>query len=83
MTECNETIIVMDIVPTKKTNYMAKKTNTIAKNVTSTTSINCYSKKIRDCYILHKVLLVVIILLIILVICYYHAKQKGIIQNEK
>ena len=49
----------------------------------STASINCYSKKVRDYYILHTVLLAIILLLIIVIICYYYAKQKGIIQNEK
>ena len=51
-----------------------KKTNTIATNVTSTASINCRSKKVKDCYILHTVLLIIII------ICYY-VKQKRTIQN--
>ena len=48
MIEWDEIISVMDIVSTKMT-------NTIAKNVTSTASINCHSKKVRDCYILHTV----------------------------
>ena len=42
VTECNEIVIVMDIVSTKKT-------NTIEANVTSTASINYHSKKVRDC----------------------------------
>ena len=46
VTKCDEIITVMD-------NVSIKKTNTIARNVTSSTSINCNSKKIRDCYILH------------------------------
>ena len=54
--ECDVIITVMDIVSTKKT-------NTIAKNVTSTALINCHSKKVRDCYIFHTVLLVIILLL--------------------
>ena len=70
MTECDEIIIDKDNVPTKKT---------IATNVTSTASINCHSKKVRDCYILHTVLL----LLIIIIICYHFAKQKGTIENGK
>ena len=53
-------------------------TNNISKNVTSTASINCHIKKVRDCYILHTVLLVIVLLLIIIIICYYYAKQKGI-----
>ena len=44
--ECDDIIFVMDIVSTKKR-------NTIATNVTSTASINCHSKKVRDWYILH------------------------------
>ena len=60
-----------------------KKTNTIATNVTSTASINCHIKKVRDCYILHAVLLVIILLLIIIITCYYYAKQKDIIENGK
>ena len=67
MTECDEIIIVMN-------NASIKKTNTIAANVTSTASIKCLSKNVRDCYVLHTVSLVVILLLII-IICYY-AKQK-------
>ena len=43
----------MDIISTKKQ-------NTIATNVTSNASINFYSKNVRDCYILHKVLLVLL-----------------------
>ena len=48
MIDWDEIISVMNIVSTKMT-------NTIAKNVTSTASINCQSKKVRDCYILHTV----------------------------
>ena len=65
--ECDEIVTVMDIVSTKMT-------STIATNVTSTASINCHSKKARDSYILHTVLLVIISLLIIVIICYYYAK---------
>ena len=72
MTKFDETVIVMDIVSTKKI-------NTITTNVMSAASINCHSKKVRDCYILHTVLLVIILLLIIIIICYHYAKQKGII----
>ena len=70
MIECDEIITVMDIV-SKKT------TNIIATNITSTALINCHNKKVRDCYILHTVLLVILLLLII-IICYYYAKQKVI-----
>ena len=37
-------------------NVSTKKTNTIAINVTSTASINCHCKKVKDCYILHTVI---------------------------
>ena len=67
--ECAEIITVMDIVSVKMT-------NTIAINVTSTASINRHSKKVRDSYILHTVLLVIILILIIIIICYYFVKQK-------
>ena len=40
MTEYDEIIIVMDIVPTKKK-------NAIETNITSIASINCHSKKVR------------------------------------
>ena len=66
--ECNEIVTVMDIVS-------AKKTNTVATNVTSTVSLNCHSKKLRDCYILYIVLLAIMLLLII-IIWYHCAKQK-------
>ena len=62
VTKCDEIVIAMDIVSTKKT-------NSIAKHVTSTASKSCDSKKVKDCYILHTVLLVIILLLIIAIIC--------------
>ena len=72
VTECDEIIIAMN-------NLTTKKTNVITTNVTSTASINCYSKKVRDCYVLHTVLLAIILLLIITIICYNYAKQKCIL----
>ena len=39
VTECDEIVIVKDII-------LMKKTNTIVTNVTSTASINCHSKKV-------------------------------------
>ena len=75
MIECDEIITVMDIASTKMT-------TTIATNVTSTASINCHCKKIRDCYILHTVLLVIILQLIIIIFCYYYAKQKRYLQHK-
>ena len=65
--ECDEIITVMDIVSTKMT-------NTIATNVTSSASINCHSKRVRDCYILHKVFLAIILLILMILIndnCYF------------
>ena len=70
--ECDEIIIVMNTLSTKKP-------NTIATNVTSTASTNCHNKKVRVCYILRTVFLVIILLLVIIIIYYYYAKQKGII----
>ena len=71
VTECDKIVIVMN-------NLSTKKTNTITTNVTSTVSINCHSKKVRDCYILHTVLLAIILLLIFTIICYHYAEKKGI-----
>ena len=77
VTECDKIVIVMDIVSTKKTNKIAtKRKNTIATNVTSTASINCYCKKVRDWYISHTILLAIMLILIIIIICYYYVKQK-------
>ena len=76
MIKCDEIITVMDVVSTKMT-------NTIAANVTSSASINCHCKKVKDCYILHIVLLVIILPLKIIIICYYYEKQKRIIENAK
>ena len=76
MTVCDEIIIVMDIVSTKKR-------NTVATNGMSTSLINYHSKKVRDCYILHTVLLVIILLLIITIICNHYAEQKIQYKIEK
>ena len=76
MIECVEIAIVMDTIITKNT-------NNIATNVTSTVSINCHGKKVRDCYILQTVVLAIVLLLVINIVCYYFANQKGIIQNGK
>ena len=69
VTEYDEIIIVM-------VNISTKKTNTIAINVTSTASINFYSRKVRDCHILHTVLLAITLLLLIIIICYHYAKER-------
>ena len=66
---CDYIIFIIDIVTTKMK-------NTIATNVTNTSSINCHSKKVRDCYILYTVLLAIILLLIITIIRYHYAKQR-------
>ena len=71
LTEYDEIVIVMGKLSTKKT-------ITIATNVTSNASINYHSKKVRDCYILHRVLLTIILLFKVTIICYHYAKQKGI-----
>ena len=36
----------------KTSTITTRKINTMATNVTSTASINCHIKKVRDCYIL-------------------------------
>ena len=69
--DCDEIITVLGIVSTIKT-------NTITANVTSSASINYHSIKVRNCYILHTVLLVIILLLTITMICYHYAKLKCI-----
>ena len=69
VTKCHEIVIVMN-------NLATRKTNTITKNVTSTASISCHSKKVRDCYILHTILLVIKLLLIIIIICYITQNKK-------
>ena len=68
VTKCDEMLIVTDNLSTKKTN--------IATNAMSTASISFHSKHVRDCCILHAVLLVIILLLIITIICYCYAEQK-------
>ena len=65
VTECNEIIIAMDNILTKRT---------IATNVKSTASIKFHNIEVRDCCILHTVLLAIMLLL---TICYHYAKQKG------
>ena len=42
VTKCDEIVIVMN-------NLSTKKTNTITTNVVSTASINCHCKKVTDC----------------------------------
>ena len=66
---CDYIIFIIDIVTTKMK-------NTIATNFTNTSSKNCHSKKVRDCYILYTVLLAIILLLIITIIRYHYAKQR-------
>ena len=73
--ECDEAITVLDIVSTKMT-------NTVSRNITSTASVNCHSKKVKNYYILHTVLLVIILLIIITIICCHYAKQKGTINGK-
>ena len=51
-----------------------KKTNTITTNVTTTALINCHSKKVRDYYILHTVLLIATTSLIAVSLCCYLIK---------
>ena len=72
VTRCDEIVIVMN-------NLSTKEIKTITTNVTSTASINCHSKKVKDCCILLRVLLEVILILITTIVCYHYAKQKGIV----
>ena len=69
VTKCDEIVIVMN-------NLSTKKTNTITKNVISTASINCHSKKVRDYYILYTVFLITITLLIVVNMCCYLIKYR-------
>ena len=68
VTECDKIITIIDDVSTKRQILYIY-----------TALMNCHSKKARDCYILHTVLLVIILLFIITTISYHYAKQKGII----
>ena len=61
VTERDEIVIFMYII-------LRKRTSTIATYITSNPSINCRSKKARDCYILHAVLLMTKLILIIIII---------------
>ena len=67
MTACDKIISVMDFVSTK-VKYA------LATNITR----NPHSKKVRDCYSFHAVLVVSILLLTISFFCYHYAKQKDI-----
>ena len=67
---CDEIISFMDILYTKMI-------NTIATNVTNTSSIICHNKKVRDCYILDTTLLAIILLVIITNICYHYPKHRS------
>ena len=75
VTECDEIVIGID-------NLSTKRTNAVATNLTCTVSVSYYSKKASDCYILHTVLLAIILLVIITIICYHCAKQKVIIRRK-
>ena len=60
MIECDEIISIMDITS------ITKKINIITTNV----SINSDDKKVRDCHVLHSVLL----LLSFTITCYHYSK---------
>ena len=70
VTKCNKIVIVIK-------NLSTKKTNSITANVTTTALINCHSIKVRDCYILHAVLLIAITLLIAVSVCCYLIKYRA------
>ena len=76
LTKCDEIVTTMN-------NFSTKKTNIITTNAASTSTINCRCKKVRQCYILHTVLLAIKLILIITIIWYHYTKEKGIIQNRK
>ena len=63
VTNCDEVIVVMENLSTKKANVM------------STAPTNCPSRKVRNFQILHTVLLVIILLLIITIFRYHYGKQ--------
>ena len=64
VTKCDKIVIVMK-------NLSIKKTNAITTNITTAALSNFYSKNVRDCYILHALLLVLILLLIaVSIFCY-------------
>ena len=69
VTKCDEIVIVMN-------NLSTKKINTITRNVTSTALINWHSKRVRESYILHTVLLIMVTLLIAVSICCYLIKYR-------
>ena len=54
VTKCDETLIVMNSLSTKKSITIATKKT----NIMSTASINYHIKKVSECYILHTVLLI-------------------------
>ena len=69
MPKCDGIVVVMNTLSTRKT-------NTMATNITSTASINCHSKKVRDCYIVLTVLSIKITLLMAVSICCYLIKYR-------
>ena len=71
MIKCDEFITLSDTLLTKFT-------NTIATNVTSSASIYFHCKKVKDCYILHTILLVIVLLLIITIVCYHCVNERRI-----
>ena len=64
ISKCLKSIVNNSVTEYDEEKWNERK-NTIALNVTSTASINCHSKKVREPYILHAVLLVIMLLLII------------------
>ena len=75
MTDCDEVVIVTDIVSTKKANTVA----TLARSIAS---INCHIKNVRGYYNLHNLLVIILLLIIVIIYCDY-AKQKSIMENGK
>ena len=67
VTKCDKIVIVMK-------NLLIKKTNAITTNITTAALTNFHSKNVRDCYLLHALLLVFILLLTTVSICCYLIK---------
>ena len=58
-------------------NNKAANATSITSIATSTVLINWPSKKVRDCYNVHAVLLAIILLLIIVIFCYHYTIKSG------
>ena len=71
---CENSKYLNNVVDTSVTEY-----HEIIIAIATNGSINSHRNKVRDCYILHTVLLAIILLLVITIIWYHYAKHKSII----